>query len=177
MAGRDHRRGRTRRPHTLRLASPARRLCRAHSIRILEWRVATAGRHYQSRQRARPACLNRSRMGVPSSRESLAAYSDADRCAAEADSSDRLEGAGPLVQALSSPRRARQASERGRHRHRAGTDRVHVGDCEGGLDQDISVVHQVSGRRRRAAPVFRAALVDVKRRLRPILVPRSRQAR
>jgi hypothetical protein len=39
------------------------------------------------------------------------------------------------------------------------------------------VVHQVSGRRRGAAPVFRAALVDVNRRLRPILVPRSRQAR
>ena len=40
-----------------------------------------------------------------------------------------------------------------------------------------SIAHQISGRRRGAAPVFRAILDDVKRRLRPILVPRVRQAR
>ena len=77
----------------------------------------------------------------------------------ETDSGHRLEGAGPVVQALSSTRRARQTSERGRHGDRARTDRVHVGDCEGGPDHDVSIVHQVSGRRRGAAPVFRATLV------------------
>ena len=43
-----------------------------------------------------------------------------------------LEGAGAALQALSSPHRARQASQRRGDRHRAGTDRVHVGDCQGG---------------------------------------------
>ena len=100
------------------------------------------------------------------------------RRAAETDSRHRLEGAGPAVQALSSTRRARQASERGRHRHRARTDRLHVGDRQGGAGRRRNaIVHQISGRRRGAAPVFRAILDGVKRRLRPTLVPRSRQAR
>ena len=71
-------------------------------------------------------------VGVSASGQGLAAYSDADRRTAEADSRSRLEGAGPALQALSTARRARQASERRRDGDRARAHRVHVGDCQGG---------------------------------------------
>ena len=89
----------------------------------------------------------------------------------------KVESARPVVQALASARRARQASERRGHRHRARTHRVHVGDREGGAAHGIASPPEFSGRRRGAAPVYRVALVHVKRRRQSILVPRSRQAR
>ena len=80
---------------------------------------ASTGRHHQSRERPRPSRVDRSGLGVSASGESLAAHPDPDRRVAETDSSHRLEGAGPAVQALSSTHRARQASERRGHGHRA----------------------------------------------------------
>jgi transposase len=60
----------------------------------------------------------------------------------------------------------------------ARTRRVHVGDREGGPDSRPQRKRSPSlGSASGAAPVFRATLAGVKRRLRPTLVPRSRQAR
>ena len=63
--------------------------------------------------------VGRSRVGVSPSRQGLAAHPAAHRPAAEGPARPRLEGAGPPLQALSAARRARQASQRRRHRDRA----------------------------------------------------------
>ena len=109
------------------------------SVGVLERPGASPGRHHQSRQRPRPARVDRrrrGRIGIPrKSPQHIQTRIDA---LAETDSRHRLEGAGPAVQALSSARRARQASERRRHGHRARTHRVHVGDREGGPGDGVS---------------------------------------
>ena len=93
---------------------------------------------------------------------------------AETTPGHRLESAGPALQTLSSARRARQASQRRRHRDRPRTDRLHVGDRSRRCPLSRVIDSQELGRD--VGPDIGATLDDVKRRLRSTLVPRPRQA-
>jgi len=70
------------------------------------------GGDHQGGQWPRAARVDRSRVGVSSSREGVAAYSATHRSLAEGVARPGVEGAGAPVQALPPTRRTRQASER-----------------------------------------------------------------
>jgi hypothetical protein len=86
-----------------------------------------------------------------------------------------MEGSGTSVQALPSAHLPRQTRQRRRHRDRPRAPRLHVGHRQGGAYPDLTRIHnsRVSAE---ARPRFGVTLEGVKRRPRPTLVPRSRQA-
>jgi len=117
-------------------------------------RTRRQGGHHQSRQRTGPPRLDRSGVGVPLSRQGLRPHSAAHRHTTETAPRYRVEGAGPPLQTVSSADLTRQASQRGRHRHRPRTDRVHVGDCQGGARVRVTARGNTRSRGGAWAPIL-----------------------